>query len=56
LIAKLRYRSWSDSTDLDFFGADGKKIYVPADCLPSPLEQWATAFVARFPQVTFDKN
>jgi hypothetical protein len=55
-IATLRYRSWTDSTDIDFLGADGKKIYVPADCLPSPLEQWATAFVARFPQVTLDRD
>jgi hypothetical protein len=55
-IRTLRYSSWSDSTDLHFLDAAGARLYVPQDCLPSPLEQWAEAFVARFPQVTLVKD
>jgi hypothetical protein len=55
-IKTLRYSSWSDSDDLHFLDEAGKQIPLPRDCLPSPLETWAEAFIARFPQVTLSKG
>lgn len=55
-IRALRYSSWTDSTELHFLDEAGKRIYVPQECLPSFLEQWAEAFVARFPQIMLMKE
>ena len=55
-IASLRYDTSSESNDLYFLDADGKKLFVPPHCLPSPLAKWAEAFVARFPGITLTRD
>jgi hypothetical protein len=41
---------------LKFLDESGKKIHAPQECLPSPPEKWAEAFVAPVPQLALTRD